>query len=107
METKTVTFRASGYRRADFEHFIECLCAMGIDAQAVVSKSGATADVTATVPAHVYDARVSRTRHAGRPSNMMRLPHARRLALIPKLISGLFAALCPLIANSGHRISRG
>ena len=74
METVQVSFKASGYRREDFEHFIECLNAMGIETTATVSKSGATAEVTATVPKYKSDAKTSRTRRAGRRKEYYPLP---------------------------------
>lgn len=74
METMQVSFKASGYRREDFDHFLECLNAMGIETTATMSKSGATAEIMATVPKYKSDAKRSRTRDAGRRKAHYPLP---------------------------------
>lgn len=73
-DTRECTFTASNFRQDDFEHLVEALSAMGVGIDCQVSATGKTAKVRAVVPANLYDAKVKRTRLAGRRSQGINPP---------------------------------
>ena len=72
-EKKTCTFKATSIK-GDIEHMAKALAAMGVEIECKVSGSGRSAELAVTVPENVYDAKVSRTRNAGRPRNLIQPP---------------------------------
>ena len=67
-KTRNCTFTASGFKRDDLEHFTKALEAMGIPVTCEISTTGKTARINAEVPASLFDAKIKRTRFAGRRS---------------------------------------
>ena len=72
-ETTTCTFKATEID-GDLEHMVEALAAMRVEVECRVSGSGRSAELAVTVPENVYDAKVSRTRNAGRPRSSIQPP---------------------------------
>ena len=67
-------FTAQGFRRDELERFIEVVAAMGIEVECEVSRSGRSAKVRVSGLPSVGEARVRRTRNAGRPSRSASIP---------------------------------
>ena len=68
-------FTAQGFRRDELEHLVEVMRAMGIDVACDVSRSGRSAKVSVSGLPDAYDAKVRRTRNAGRRPRRADIPH--------------------------------
>ena len=66
-EVTSCEFTARGFRRDELERFVEVVRALGVDIELEVSRGGGSASVRASGLPSVYEARVRRTRNAGRP----------------------------------------
>ena len=73
-ETTSCEFTARGFRRDEFEHFAEVVAALGIEVGCEISSSGRTAKVRVSGLPGVHEAKVRRTRNAGRPSRRADVP---------------------------------
>lgn len=68
------SFTAQNFQREEMERFAEVLSALGVKIKCEITKSGKTARVEVSDLPSVYDAKVKRTRNAGRTSKGTRPP---------------------------------
>ena len=67
-------FTARGFRRRELERLVEVLAAMGLDVECELSSGGGSAEVRVSNLPSAHEARVRRTRNAGRPSRRADVP---------------------------------
>ena len=67
-------FTAQRFRRDELERFVEVIAAMGIEVDCEISRSGGSAKVRVSNLPSAYEAKVRRTRNAGRPSRRANVP---------------------------------